>query len=192
VDVSRRLLGGEIVTHRGRVTVVEAKLYTRTRTPIPLFGAAMTEATAALAGSWADGLLIGGHKAEGVRRLVQAFRDNGGAGKPVHVQMALSWAPTLRAAEENALDQWSSAAIGGEAAWDLRRPADFDRASRCATADVLAQGMLITDSTSQIVERICEIGEVGATAVYLHMVGRDQEAFIDEIASNGALRDQRS
>jgi len=192
VDVTRRLFASETVTHRGRITVVEAKLYTRPRTPIPLFGAAMTEATAALTGSWADGLLIGAHDADGVRRLVQAFQENGGAGKPVHVQMAVSWAPTLKAAEENALDQWSSAAIGGEAAWDLRRPADFDRASSFATADVLGQSMLITDSMSQIVERICEIGEVGATAVHLHMVGRDQEAFIDEMASSGALRGQRS
>jgi coenzyme F420-dependent glucose-6-phosphate dehydrogenase len=192
VDVSRRLLGGETVTHRGRITVVDAKLYTRPRTPIPLYGAAMTEATAKLAGSWADGLLVGGHEAEGVRSLVQAFQENGGAGKPVHVQMAVSWAPTLKAAEDNALDQWSPAVIGGEAAWDLRRPTDFDRASSFATADVLGQSMLITDSISQIAERICEIGEVGVTALHVHMVGRDQVAFIDEIAASGALRGQRS
>jgi G6PDH family F420-dependent oxidoreductase len=188
VDVIRRLFAGETVTHRGRITVVEAKLYTRPRLPIPLYGAAMTEQTAALAGSWADGLLVGGHEVNGVRRLVDAFRENGGSGKPVHTQMAISWAPTRETAEENALDQWSSAAIGGEAAWDLRRPADFDQASGFATSDVLGRGMLITDSMSQVVERIHELGEAGTTSVHLHMVGRDQEAFIDEIAASGALR----
>lgn len=191
-DVTRRLFAGETVTHRGRITVVEAKLYTRPLTPVPLYGAALTEKTAALAGSWADGLLVGGHEPAGVRRLVDEFRRNGGEGKPVHVQMAISWASSRNIAEENALDQWSTGAIGGEAAWDLRRPADFDKVASSATSDILERGMLITDSMSQVVERIHEIGVTGVAAVHLHMVGRDQESFIDEIEASGGLRHQGS
>ena len=56
-DVIRALLAGEAVTHRGRVTVVEAKLYSRPERPPPLLGAAVTEATAEQVGAWADGLL---------------------------------------------------------------------------------------------------------------------------------------
>src|SRR5919199_2402284 len=56
-DVIRALLAGEVVTHRGRVTVVEAKLYSRPERPPPLLGAAVTEATAEQVGAWADGLL---------------------------------------------------------------------------------------------------------------------------------------
>jgi len=50
VDVFRALFDGETVTHRGRVTVVEAKLYSRPQRPVPLFGAAVTSATAAFCG----------------------------------------------------------------------------------------------------------------------------------------------
>ena len=50
-DVVRALLAGETVTHRGRVTVVEAKLYSRPERPPPLLGAAVTEATAEQVGA---------------------------------------------------------------------------------------------------------------------------------------------
>jgi alkanesulfonate monooxygenase SsuD/methylene tetrahydromethanopterin reductase-like flavin-dependent oxidoreductase (luciferase family) len=42
VDIIRALLAGETVTHRGRVTVIEAKLYTRPTTTPLLIGAAAT------------------------------------------------------------------------------------------------------------------------------------------------------
>src|SRR4051812_20316938 len=57
VDVIRALWAGETVTHRGRVRVESARLYTRPAAPPPLFGAATTPETAEWLGSWADGLL---------------------------------------------------------------------------------------------------------------------------------------
>ena len=90
VDIVRALFDGETVTHRGRVTVVEAKLYSRPQRPVPLFGAAVTSATASFCGPWADGLLTTGGDINQVRRVVDAFRRNGGDGKPVHIQHALS------------------------------------------------------------------------------------------------------
>lgn len=187
VEIIRRLFEGETVTHRGRVTVVEAKLYTRPTSAVPLFGAAMTEATAALAGGWADGLLLAGNKAENIRPLVGAYRQAGGLGKPVHVQMAVSWDADLEAAANSALDQWSSAAIGGEVAWDLRRPSDFDTASRVVTAKQLSQSLLITNSVGQIGDSVEALAAEGVSTVHLHMVGRNQEAFIEAIAASGLL-----
>jgi coenzyme F420-dependent glucose-6-phosphate dehydrogenase len=184
VDVTRRLFAGETVTHRGRITVVEARLYSRPTIPVPLYGAALSQTTAALAGSWADGILVAGHKPESVRPLVQSFRENGGSGKAVHVQMAVSWAPDLHEAERNALDQWAPAAIGGEVARDLRRPADFDMAARFVTGQMLADSILITDSFARIAEAIEELAALGADTIHLHMVGGCQEAFLDGIATS--------
>jgi coenzyme F420-dependent glucose-6-phosphate dehydrogenase len=45
-DIIRALLAGETVTHRGRVDVVEAKLYSRPEIPPLLIGSAVTETTA--------------------------------------------------------------------------------------------------------------------------------------------------
>ena len=45
-DIIRALPAGEMVTHRGRVTTVEAKLYTRPERPPLLLGGAVSEETA--------------------------------------------------------------------------------------------------------------------------------------------------
>ena len=47
-DVIRALLAGETVSHHGRVTVVQAKLYSRPAEPPPLLGGAVTEQTAGM------------------------------------------------------------------------------------------------------------------------------------------------
>lgn len=187
VDITRRLFAGETVTHRGRVTVVEARLYTRPQKPVPLFGAAMSEATAQLAGSWADGLLLAGHDPAALRPHFEAFREAGGEGKPIHVQMALCLAATTEEAKRIALEHWSSAALGGEVAWDLRRPSDFDHASRYFRAEDLSESVLITSSLDEISDTIAGFAEMGASAVHLHMVGPDQEDFIDQIGESGML-----
>lgn len=185
VDVMRALFRGDLVTHRGRITVAEAKLYTRPPTPIPLFGAAVTTTTASIAGSWADGLLIAGHRADALEPLIDAFCEVGGTSKPIHVQMAVSWAPSHDEAAANAAQQWAPASLGGEAAWDLRRPADFDLASRFIRASDMHDLLLVTDSVEAIRHRVGAIAELGVTAVHLHMVGTNQEGFIEAAASGG-------
>ncbi len=182
VAIARALFDGERVTHRGRVTVVEAKLYSRPATPVPLFGAAVTTHTAAKAGEWADGLLLAGHEVDAVKPLVEAFREHAGAGRPVHLQLALSYAPTIAEAEAQALEQWAPVAIGGEVNWDLRRPADFDQASRFVGAADMRGCVLVTDSLAELQDRIGAVAELGIDVVQLHQVGVNQEQFIDAMA----------
>src|SRR5947209_1838720 len=74
VDVIRALWAGETVTHRGRVRVGAATLYTRPAAPPPLFGAATTPETAEWVGSWADGLLTVSAGPDALRKVVDAFR----------------------------------------------------------------------------------------------------------------------
>ncbi len=184
VDVIRGLLDGETVTHYGRVTVVEAKLYSRPVRPLPLFGAAVSEATAKQCGGWADGLLTTGHDVDAVRKVADAFWTNGGAGKPAHVQMAVSLGASVSEAEDHALNQWSSAAIGGEVNWDLRRPKDFDLATRFVGPEEIRESVFIVDSMAAIAERVLELGAIGVDVVHLHQVGTNQEQFIEDFAAS--------
>ena len=182
-DIIRSLFAGETVTHRGRVTVVDARLYSRPVKPVPLFGAAVSEATARLCGGWADGLLTTGGDVATLRAVIKAFREGGGDGKPVYVQHALSWAPREDKAEQQALDQWAPAALGGEVAWDLRRPADFDQAARGMTIERLRESVFISSDSGRHAAHIETLIEAGADAVHLHQVGRNQEAFIETFGS---------
>lgn len=184
VDIFRALFDGETVTHRGRVTVVEARLYSRPPQPVPIYGAAVTPATAAFCGAWADGLLTTGGDIETVRRVIETFRENGGGGKPVHIQHALSWAPDEQTALDEALDQWRAPSVGGDAAWDLRQPRDFDAVGKMIAVDRLRQCVAISSDPGRHRADIEALATLGPTAVHLHCVGRNQRAFIDMAAKH--------
>ena len=178
-SIIRALLAGETVTHRGRVTVVEAKLYSRPSRPLALFGAAATAQTARLAGGWADGLLTMGNDLETLAEVVEAFRGAGGDGKPIHAQVALSWAQSEEEARAQALDQWGALAAGGEVNWDLRRPSDFDTVAQLVTPERMADSVLISSDMQRHVEHISRVAALGVDTVHLHCVGVHQEHFID-------------
>jgi coenzyme F420-dependent glucose-6-phosphate dehydrogenase len=183
VEVIRALLAGETVTHRGRVTVVEAKLYSRPASAPNLLGAAVTEATARWCAKWADGLLIACTEAKAARTLVNAYRDGGGSGKII-VQAALSWAATDAEAETMALDQWSACAAGGEVNWDLRRPQDFDLVSRFVTGEQMRSIVHVSSDLSRITGWLAELAAAGADEIHLHQVGRNQREFISAFGEN--------
>lgn len=179
VDIIRALWTGEKVTHRGRVVVVEAKLYSRPSSPIPLFGAAITPDTARFCGSWADGLLTTGGDVEAVRRVIDAFRETGGADKPVHIQHALSWAENEEQALAQALDQWAPVSVGGEVNWLLRQPAQFDLAAKGVSADQVRKSVFVSADLGRHRAHIEALADLGAAGVHLHCVGRNQSAFIE-------------
>jgi coenzyme F420-dependent glucose-6-phosphate dehydrogenase len=179
VDIIRALFAGETVTHRGRVTVVEAKLYSRPASPVPLFGAAVSEATAAWVAGWADGLLTTGGEADAVARVVKAFRENGGEGKPIHIQHSLSWATTEEEAVHNALDQWGPVAAAGDTNWNVSRVADFDAIGALVKEDTIRQRVGVSADLGWHVGRIADLVDLGVAAIHLHYVGRNQKDFID-------------
>lgn len=176
--IIRKLFAGEEVTHRGRVTVVGAKLYSRPSVPVPIFGAAISPETAAFVGSWADGLLTVGGKPSDVKETIRAFNEAGGAGKPVHIQHALCWAQTEAEAMAEAMHQWAPLAVGGDVVAELRKPADFDQTARLVTEEVMREAVSISSDLSFHIDRIAALAELGDT-VLLHQLGRNQEEFID-------------
>lgn len=178
-EIIRALFDGETVTHRGRVTVVEAKLYSRPTTSVPLIGAAVSPESAAVVGKWADGLLTTtGGDVETTRKVVAAFKEAAGD-KPTYFQHALSWAADEDEAFSQAVDQWGPVVAGGEVNWDLRRPADFDRIGRTVRKEDIAQTVRVSSDVSRHLGWINELVELGADHIYLHCVGRNQLAFIE-------------
>jgi len=80
------------------------------------------------AGSWADGLLTtAGQRAE-TQEKITAFKENGGAGKPVYVQFAFSYARSREEAVAGAWHQWRSNMIPADAMGGLYKPEHFDAA----------------------------------------------------------------
>jgi coenzyme F420-dependent glucose-6-phosphate dehydrogenase len=178
-EIIRALLRGETVSHHGRVTLVDGRLYTLPKTPPLLLGAAVTEATAEFIGGWADGLLTVSGKPEQVRKVVEAFRRGGGDGKPLFMQVGLNWAPTEEEALAGAHQQWRYNVLGGEVNWELRSPQDFETASRFVKPEDMRESLLISSDPSQHAAWLNEYIDLGFEELHLHQVGRNQHTFID-------------
>ncbi|HYD99785.1 MAG TPA: TIGR03885 family FMN-dependent LLM class oxidoreductase [Alphaproteobacteria bacterium] len=177
-EIIRRLWAGETVTHRGRITVVEAKLYTRPAAPPPLFGAAVTEKTAEWLGGWADGLLTTASEPEKLQPVIDAFRRGGGTGKPVKIQVALSWAEREEEALRLAWEQWRWNALGGDVNWELPTPQHFETAAKFIRPEDVRSSVLVSPDLDYFVEVLKAYKAMGVEAVYLHQVGLNQEPFL--------------
>lgn len=178
VQLIRRLLKGEMVTHHGLVRVKEAKLYTLPYIIPPLMVAALSEKTATWAGSWADGLITVDAGKDQLSKVLQAFRNNGGAGKPVYVQMAFSYAKTEKEALDAAYDQWRTNFFAPGVLNDLSRPTQFDSIADYLKPEDVAEKMLVTASAERCISEIQRYADLGFDRIILHNVHRDQELFI--------------
>ncbi|WP_250445748.1 TIGR03885 family FMN-dependent LLM class oxidoreductase [Actinotalea sp. C106] len=177
VDVIRRLLAGEEVSHEGTVTVDQARLWTLPEAPPALLGPAVTVATARRVASWADGLITINQPLEVLREIVGAYREAGGRG-PVALQVHLSWDPDPAVAERLAFDQWRTNLFPPPLCWDLESPEHFDLASAHVRPEDVHSGVVVSSSFGELVDRIGELASVGFDEVYLHHVGHEQRPFI--------------
>ena len=184
VDVMRALWRGETVTHRGRVVVDEARLYSLPAQPPMLFGAALTEPTAELMGAFADGLITTGRPRDELVKLIAAFRAGGGEGKPVYVQHVLSWARTEEEARRVAHEQWRFSLLGSEVLGVLSSPAQFATAAEAVRPHDVAQKMPVSADPRYHLDRLSMYAELGVEVVSILNVHRDQHAFIEQFGEH--------
>jgi coenzyme F420-dependent glucose-6-phosphate dehydrogenase len=178
VDVIRALLAGETVTHRGLVTVEEARLWSLPPVPPPLYGAAITPETARWVGGWADGLITVGRPREVMREVVDAFREGAGEAKPMLLQAQHSWADSDEEALANAHDQWRTNIFESRVLGELRSPASFDAAASLVPPEAVDGPVRVSSDVGRHAAWIEEDLAMGFERVYLHNVGRNQDAFI--------------
>jgi probable non-F420 flavinoid oxidoreductase len=177
-QIIRALLNGERITHRGSVTVVEGELFSRPKTPPPMLGAAVSESTAEFVGGWSDGLLTVAGKPDRLKKVIEAFRRGGGEGKPIHLQVALNWAPTQSQALQGAFDHWRFVALGGDIGWELRSPEDYETATRFVRPEDMHESVLISSDLSQHAAWLQQYAALGVDYAYLHQVDLNQQEFI--------------
>jgi probable non-F420 flavinoid oxidoreductase len=179
VDVIRAMLAGEEVTHHGLVHVDRARLWTLPAQPPRLLATAVSTETARWAGEWADGLVTIWQPPETLRQVVDAFRDGGGDGKPLALQIHVSWAPDDAEALAIAYDQWRTNVFEAPLCWDIATVAEFDAAAKHVRQEDMAAAVLISTKPAWFVERLREAAELGFSELYVHHVGKEQRAFLD-------------
>lgn len=177
-DVMRRLWAGEHVDHDGEVVVRRARLWSRPSTPPAIVGAALSEETAGFVGGWADAMITATSDPGTLRPLVSAFREGGGAGKPVYVQSALAFARSEEEGLRAVHDQWRHAALPPSDWADVEEPEEFDRRSADVSVADMRGKLPVFTGAAPLVEHVRALAEAGADRVYLHDVSRDVERFL--------------
>jgi probable non-F420 flavinoid oxidoreductase len=179
VDAIRSLLRGEEVSVDGLVRIDRARLWTLPDEVPPLYGAALSTETARWCGSWADGLLTVGRRPADLRPVIEAFREGGGEGKPVAVQVKVAYGPTDEEALLAAHDQWRTNVFGSTLMADLELVAQFEEAATHVTPDVVGEHVLASADPGRHADALQQLRDAGADDLYVHDVTRNQEAFID-------------
>lgn len=178
VNVIRRLLRGERVTHEGLVRVQEAKVWSRPEESPPIFAAALSPETAGWAGSWGDGLITVNQPEEQLRRIIDVFQETAG-NRPLWLQVHLSWAESEEEAVGAAHRQWRGNVFPGPLAQDLRLAEHFDAAASFVRPEDMRKSVDISHDPSWHADNLARYAELGFTTVFCHNVGENQDAFID-------------
>ena len=178
-DVMRALWAGETVTHHGLVRVEGARLYSRPRRPPLLLGAAVTAKTARWLGAWADGLITAAQPDQGHRAVAEAFRDGGGAHKPMILKAQVSFAADEDAALQGAWEQWRTNIFSSAVLADLRTPAQFDAAAEHVRPEDLRGPVRVSADPARHAAWLAADLELGFDVVSVHNVNREQARFID-------------
>jgi alkanesulfonate monooxygenase SsuD/methylene tetrahydromethanopterin reductase-like flavin-dependent oxidoreductase (luciferase family) len=159
--------------------VDRAKLWTLPAEPPPLLATAVSVETAGWAGEWADGLITIQQPHEHLRRMLDAFRAGGGEGRPVAVQVHVSWAPDEAEALRIAHDQWRTNVFPPPLCWDIATVEQFDAAAAHVRPEDMHGPVLVSSDLGRHAAWIAELAELGFDAIYLHHVGQEQRRFIE-------------
>ncbi len=114
-----------------------------------------------------------------LRGIVTAFQRGGGDGKPMHLKVDLSWAPTEAEALHQAHEHWRFNLLGADVNWELRSPAAFEQAARFVQPDDMREAVLISADLGQHAAWLAECASLGFQSLNLHNVGTNQRAFLD-------------
>jgi probable non-F420 flavinoid oxidoreductase len=184
VDVIRALWAGETVTHYGTISVERARLYTRPTEPPAIIGAAVTAETAEWVAGWADGLITVNRPRGQLQEVMDRFRRGGGEGKPMYLQVHLSYAATEERARQGAYEQWRTNVFQSSVLEDLRTPEQFDAAAAFVRPEDLDGPVRISADLRRHVAWLQEDLAMGFDHLYLHNVNREQERFVEDFGAH--------
>lgn len=177
-DVMRKLFAGSKVSHKGLIAVEEAQLYTRPEIPPLIIGAAVSEETAGWIGSWADGLITTSRPVGELKKVVKAFRNNGGKDKPMYLKVQLSYDQSEKEAVEGAHDQWRTNIFKSSVLGELWTVEQFDAVGERVRVEEMSNHLLISSDPRKYIGWIREFEDMGFEKIFLHNVNRKQEQFI--------------
>jgi coenzyme F420-dependent glucose-6-phosphate dehydrogenase len=185
IDVIQKLFSGKVTKYYGQhIKLESAKLYTLPPSPPPIYVATSGPIMSERTGRLCDGIITVGAADEKIKHLMSRFEKGAReAGKdpaamPRIIQLHVSWAETQQEAEQNALHEWPNGGMAFPKA-DIRNPEDFEAMAKLVRIEDFKNRVLISPDLEEHRTRIQHFVDLGFTEVFIHNVGRNQEAFIE-------------
>jgi alkanesulfonate monooxygenase SsuD/methylene tetrahydromethanopterin reductase-like flavin-dependent oxidoreductase (luciferase family) len=116
---------------------------------------------------------------ETLERVIAAFREGGGEGRPIYLQVHLSWASDEDEALRIAHDQWRTNVFPPPLCWDLETVEQFDVAAQHVRPEDVRKAVLVSSDPAQHANWLAELAELGFEEIHLHHVGQDLSPFIE-------------
>jgi probable non-F420 flavinoid oxidoreductase len=179
VEVIRGLLRGDEVTVDDLVRVDRARLWTLPPAVPQLAGVALGVGAARWCARWSDALVTVNQHPDRLRALLEAFRESGGAGKPVRVLIRVAWAPTEDEALAGAFEQWRTNLAGPALVADLDRVEHFELAAAHVRPEDVRAGVLVSSDPHRLLAGLHEVAELGVDELLVHQVPVDQPRAIE-------------
>ncbi|MFG2976837.1 TIGR03557 family F420-dependent LLM class oxidoreductase [Streptomyces sp. NPDC048331] len=176
VEVMRKLFTGDLVSHQGtHYTVENARLYTVPDTPPLIHVSGFGPRAAELAGRVGDGLVVMSPDHE----VIDAFREAGGAGKPVVGGVKVCWGEDRDQAVDTVHRLWPTEHLPGELCQVLSTPAHFEQAAELVTRRQIAENVTCGDDVEEHIAAVRAYVDAGFDEVYVGQIGPDNRAFFE-------------
>ncbi|MBA3943077.1 MAG: TIGR03557 family F420-dependent LLM class oxidoreductase [Herpetosiphonaceae bacterium] len=185
IEVIQKLWTGKVTKHRGaHITLESAKLYTRPQTPPPIYVATSGPIQSERTGRTCDGIITVGAADDKIGMLLDRFakgaRESGKdpAKMPKLLQLHVSWAATQAEAEAQAVREWPNGGMSFPKQ-DIRNPEDFAAMAKIVRIDNFKGRVMMSADLAEHTAHLQRYIEMGFTEIYVHNVGRNQQAFIE-------------
>jgi coenzyme F420-dependent glucose-6-phosphate dehydrogenase len=184
IEILRELWQGGYQSHYGRhYTVEQARIFTLPDELPPIAVAASNQQAAQLAGRVGDALIAVAPEEE----VVQQF-ERGGGGKPRYGQLHVCYDEDEALARKTVHEVWPSAAMGGALGQELATTEHYEAVAELVREEDVAESVVCGPDPDRHLEEIREYERAGFTHVFVHQIGREQDAFLrfyaDQILPN--------
>jgi G6PDH family F420-dependent oxidoreductase len=174
VQLIRLLHRGEEISFHGQYyQVQDARIHTRTDTPVPIYVSGFGPQATGLAARIGDGYCTVTPDAE----LVRHYRESGGGGRPVQGGVKVCWADTEQAGLETAHRLWANDLLPGQLAQTLTRPKDFEAASSLVAPSAVGEQIACGPDPERHLASVRQYLKAGFDEVYVQQIGGRHKEF---------------
>jgi len=187
VDLMRQLWTEDRVNFAGEYySTVDASIYDRPETPIPVYIAAGGPLVARYAGRAGDGFICTSGKGMTLytEELIPAVKEGAEkAGRPFEtidrmIEIKLSYDTSAETALENTRF-WAPLALSKEQKHDITDPIEMERAADALPIETIASRWIVGSDADEVVAKINEYVDAGFNHLVFHAPGHDQRRFLD-------------